>query len=172
MDARMPDALEDLDVDLAMCTRHLNETGNTKTRLGDIFPVFALGHICAEYQKYIRDAMTQGAKKSGDMQLARYVDLSLKRLGMGSDALQQNILAVFSDDISKNRACVPNAAWTAYRNLIKTRNKAMHGVDISEGLDDVIRMHRKAREVVHVIRTRLLGGREYDGVYRSATKYD
>ena len=172
MGTSMPGVLEDLDMDLAMCTRFLNETGNTEARLGSIFPVFVLGHICAEYQKSIRDAMIQRAKKSGDMQLARYVELSLKRLGMGADTLRQNVLVVFSDDVSKNRACVSNTAWTACQNLIKARNKAMHGVDTSERLDDVIRMHCKAREVVHVIRSVLLGSREYDGVSRSATKYD
>ena len=164
--------MEELDADLDMCVRHLNETGNMETRLGGLFVGFSLGHIYAEYQKSIHDAITQRAKKSGDMQLARYVEVSLRRLGMGANALRQNILAVFCDDVSKSQARVPKTAWTAYENLIKTRNKAMHGVDISEGLDDVMRMHRRAREVVHVIRTVLLGHGEYGGVSRSAAKYD
>lgn len=60
---------------------------------------------------------------------------------------------------------------TTYEDLIKTRNK-VHGVDINEGLDDAMRMHRKAWEVVRVMRTVLLGSREYGGVSRSITAYD
>ena len=116
--------------------------------------------------------MIQRAKKSGDIQLSRYVEVSLWRLSMGADILRKNILNVFCDDVSKNQARVSRTAWTAYENLIKTRNKAMHGADISEGLDDVMQMHRKAREVVYVIRTVLLGSREYGGVSRSTTAYD
>ena len=168
----MSGRLDALDTDLAMCVRHLNETGNTETRLGGLFVGFALGHIYAEYQKSIHDAIIQRAKKSGDIQLARYVEVSLRRLGMGAGILRQNILAVFCDDVNKSQASISKTAWKAYDDLIETRNKAMHGADISEGLDDVMRMHRKAREVVYVIRTVLLGSQEYGGVSSSTTTYN
>lgn len=168
----MPDVLEDLDANLDACVQYLNEIGNANTRLGGIFPVFVLGYICAEYQKHIHNAMICRAKKSGDMQLIRYVKLSLRHLSMSADSLRQNISGVFFDDADKNQEHISKKAWAAYKNLITARNRAMHGANITENLDDVIRMHQTAREVVHVIRAMLLEGREYGGISRSTTKHD
>ena len=164
--------LERLEEDLEMCIQHLQETGNVETRLGNLFVGFILGRIYGSYQRCIHGAIIQRAKKSGDTQLAEYTVLSIKRLGMNADTLQHSVFDVFGNDIDQTRISVSQEVWKAYKNLIKIRNKAMHGEDIREGLDEVINLHRKAREVVYTAQTILLRDGEYGGAFANQPRYD
>lgn len=168
----MPDmGLEDLERDLDMCVRHLRDTNNTKTRLGRLFVGFVLGHIYSEYQKYIRKAMVQRSKKSGDAKLSQYVELSTRRLGMGASTLRRDVYEVFGGNHGKTPSHVSKTAWKTFDSLINLRNRAMHGEDVREELGDVVQMHTEARNVVYAIRLALLGDREYEGISRGRSRY-
>lgn len=168
----MPDMrFEDLEKDLDMCVQHMKDTDNTETRLGRLFVRFVLGHIYGEYQKYIREAMVQRSKKSGDVRLAQYVELSTRRLGMGARTLRRDVYEVFGGGHDKTPSYIPQTAWNTYDSLVKLRNRAMHGEDVREGLGDVVQMHTEARNVVYAIRLALLGDREYEGISRDRPKY-
>ena len=156
-----------------MYIQHLKETGNTETRLGKLSVGFVLGLIYGEYQRCIRDSIIQRTEKLGDDHLTQYVELSMKRLGMGQHALQENIYKAFDGGSEKTQTRISTSAWKKYNKLIALRNKAMHGEKVSVKLDIVLEMHHKAAEVVRGIRDVLLGDEKLDPVldqgYRHAS---
>ena len=69
---------------------------------------------------------------------------------MGLRTIESNILDIFGDGHNpKVDALVTGVARKEYRRLINTRNKAMHGEDVQESLDEVVRMHHVAKGVVY-----------------------
>ena len=156
--------LECLEKDLQMYTQHLKETGNTETRLGKLSVGFALGLIYGEYQRCIRESVMQRVEKLGDDHITQYVELSMKRLGMGRYTLQENIYKAFGGDSEKTQTRISTGAWRKYNKLIALRNKAMHGEEVSVKLDNVLEIHHKAAEVVRGIRDTLVNGEKHDPV--------
>ncbi len=156
--------LERLEKDLKMYVQHLKETGNIETRLGELSVGFVLGLIYGEYQRCIRDSIMQRVEKLGDDHITQYVELSMKRLGMGKHALQENVYKAFGGGSEKMQTHISTGAWKKYNKLIALRNKAMHGEEVFVKLDNVLEIHHKAAEVVRGIRDTLAGDEKHDPV--------
>ena len=155
--------LERLEKDLKMYIQHLKETGNAETRLRELSVGFVLGLIYGEYEKCIRDSIVQRAKRTGDDHLVQYVKLSVKQLGMVQSKLM-SVYYAFGGDPKKTRSDTLKTAWSNYDKLRDLRNMAMHGKDVSEGLDTVLEMHGKAKEAVYSIREMVFGDTKQDTV--------
>lgn len=162
--------MEDLDRDLDLCARHVRESGNTKTRLGSLFAGFALGLIYGVYQRSIRTAVIRRTRNCHDADVVGYVEHSLRYSNMSLRTIESSIFGIFGDGHGpKVDALVTEAARNEYRQLIITRNKAMHGEDMRKSLDEVIRMHHVAKGVVHAAVEVL--SEEGDGIFDNPAVY-
>ena len=154
--------LERLEKDLDICVQHLKETGNTETHLEKLFVGLVLSLIYREYERCIRDSIVQRAKRAGDDRLVRFVGLSVKQLGMVSSKLRKNVYKTFDEESKKAQSSTIKDAWKKYDELRDLRNKAVHDEDVSEGLNTILEMHRKASEAVCNIRDIVLGDTKQD----------
>lgn len=132
---------------ISLCKEYMDKDDMEETPLGSYLTKYALIHICAEYEREIKDIVIKRAAKSNDDGLVAYVERRVDIRDLCFGAIRGNILKPFKvndthifDGLGKE--------IQAYNNLVTNRNEAAHGGDIRMSFSEVVSAYEDSKRVL------------------------
>lgn len=149
-----PLTLIELEKNIDLCKKHLEDTQHKGTEIETFLTQFLLVHICGEYEKEIKRILINRAQRSGDSQLTSYIEQSISRVrNIKIKEIREKILGRFSDDYltAFNARTVGTESETRYSNIIFNRDKGAHGSAINMTFDELLVSYEKAKDILNAI---------------------
>ncbi len=143
--------LDEVDADIEMVLRHLDDTGGRKTRIEALLTTALLVRTCSIYEKEIRRVVISRTHGSEDADLEQFVEGVLRRRRyLKLSDLRGEILDKFGKKYVEefNKRVKGTVYETSYYNITSNRDHGAHGNITSTTVDELKKWHPKARHVL------------------------
>jgi hypothetical protein len=144
-------ALDEAEVAIGLCDAHLKKSGAGGTEVEVFLTKYLLIHICAAYEKEIKSMIVSRAMKTGDIQLASFIENDFRPYrNLRISDLCGNVLKKFSkkhmDDFrSKIQG---TEAESRYSNIIEARHSSAHGGTMNLTFAELVKSFKEAEQVL------------------------
>lgn len=142
---------EAIDADIAYCVKYLNISANRDVQIQNFLTRYLIIQINGEYEKEIKKIISKRASKSGDLELATFINETVDKIRNFRLSDIKGVLNKFDSrrgDLFE--AWIPEKSEDAsmYSNIITNRHASAHGEETQMTLNEVISAHKKGKLVI------------------------
>lgn len=145
--------IADLERDLQICQEHLRKTNSNNSDIDTFLTQFMLVRICGEYEIEIKRSINNRVKKTGDSNLAKFVENKIDVRSILISDIKGNIIKPLSSDggNSFDFKTKDTEMASRYNNIVENRNYIAHGTYINMTFSELMDSYNIAKGIIQII---------------------